>query len=150
MKTLLISFSLFLAFTSLSQPNHDFVCGPDEIAFDGNDLISYYTGKAVKGSAKYSYTYKELNLQFASKENLEKFKADPDKYLPAYGGYCAIALTYGNFVRPDFNQFKVQEGELLFFEVRAFYNGKTAWEKDPRIHKIVADAKYRDLKKKEN
>ena len=62
--------------------------------------------------------------------------------MPAYNGWCAIALTNGTLAKPDFSQFKVQDGKLLFFEVRAFFNGKTAWEKDPDINKIVADEKF--------
>lgn len=143
MKILLLLFTL-ISFSTLSQP-HEYVCSPEEIAFDGNDLVSYFEEGIIKGTDQYSYTYDGLNLRFASKANLEKFKANPEKYIPAYNGYCAIALTSGNFVRPDFNHFKIQDGKLLFFEVRAFFNGKTAWERDPQLHKIVADAKYREL-----
>jgi len=37
--------------------------------------------------------------------------------------------------------FKIQNGSLLFFEVKAFYNAKTHWEKDPEIS---ATKNYRD------
>jgi YHS domain-containing protein len=122
-----------------------YACSSDEIAFYGNDLITYYDGKPVKGNPEYLIDYEGLKLQFVNKVNLEKFKKDPQKYLPAYGGWCAIALTSGALVQPDFNHFKVENGELMFFEVKAFFNGKTAWEKDPEINKIVADKKFNDI-----
>ncbi len=143
MKTYLIILFFTLAFSGYSQA----LFGPDEIAFDGNDLVSYFDGQVQKGSQNYAYQYDGFNLRFVSKENLSKFKADPEKYMPAYNGHCAVALVRGDLIKPDFNFYKIQDGELLFFEVRAFFNGRTAWDKDPDINKIVADKKFRDLEK---
>ncbi len=118
----------------------------EEVSFDGNDLVSYFESDApVKGLDEFTYVYQDLKLRFANAANLNKFKADPEKYIPAYNGWCAIALTHGNWIKPDFNQYKVQDGKLLFFEVRAFFNGKTAWERDPEINKVVADKKWEEL-----
>jgi len=117
-------------------------------AFDGNDLTEYYNDQAVKGSSEYAYEYDGLTLYFKNQENLNKFKNDPEKYFPAYGGWCATAIANGSFARPDFNNFKVQNGELLFFEVKAFFNGKTQWEKDPEFNKTMADVNYKNKTKK--
>lgn len=38
--------------------------------------------------------------------------------------------------------YKIQDGKLHFFAVRAFFNGLTAWEKDPEGNKIKADSNY--------
>lgn len=137
---LLILFSI----VALSQ-HQKYACSPDEVAFYGNDLVSYYDNNVLKGKEEFEFHYDGLNLRFASQDNLSKFKNDPEKYLPEYGGWCAIALANGNLVTPDFNHYKVQNGELLFFEVRAFFNGKTLWERDPDINKIVADKKHGEL-----
>ncbi len=80
-----------------------YACGPDEIAFFGNDLVSYYENDApLKGKEAIAWQYEGLNLRFATKENLEKFKSDPQKYIPEYNGWCAIAIANGNLVQPDF------------------------------------------------
>ncbi len=144
---LLISILILIPFLSFGQHQ---LFHKGEIAFDGNDIISYHSGKPVKGKPEFSYTYKDIPMQFASKANLDKFKSDPEKYMPAYDGWCALAIAEESYVRPNFNTYKIQDGELLFFEVRAFFNGKTFWEKDPDINKIVADKKYRDLQGKKN
>lgn len=144
---ILLTLLLPISLLGQSKPPHEFVCGPDEIAFDGNDLVSYYESENIlEGKKEFSLKHQGLNLHFASRANLNKFKSTPKKYLPEYGGWCAIALTQGTYARPDFSHYKVQDGKLLFFEVRAFFNGKTAWEKDPEINKIVADRKYKDLR----
>lgn len=142
---ILVTLSVFAHITQ-AQPTGHYAGAEEEIAFDGNDLVSYYESETpVKGSEDFSYDYDGIHLLFSSDANKNKFKNDPDKYIPAYNGWCAIALTSGSFVRPDFNEYKIQDGQLLFFEVRAFFNGKTAWERDPDIHKIVADKKYNEL-----
>lgn len=144
-RAIIFTFFAFIATISYGQ-QAKFPGTNEEVSFDGNDLVSYYESDSpLKGSSKYTYQYEGLNLQFANQANLNKFKNDPDKYIPAYNGWCAIALTHGNWIRPDFNQYKVQDGQLLFFEVRAFFNGKTAWEKDPDINKLVADKKWQEL-----
>lgn len=144
----LTAIALMFSLVSYGQahPSHN-----GEKAFDGNDIISYFNGKIEKGSEKYTYEYKDVKLYFASDETREVFKKDPEKYFPAYNGWCAIALAGGTLAKPDYSNYKIQDGKLLFFEVRAFFNGRTAWEKDPEINKITADAKYDELfKKKES
>lgn len=144
---LLIGISFIVSFSSFSQahPSHN-----GEKAFDGNDIISYFNGEVKKGSEKITYEYKNVLLYFASEESKETFKKNPEKYFPAYNGWCAIALASGTLAKPDYNNYKIQDGKLLFFEVRAFFNGRTAWEKDPQINKITADVKYDELFKKDN
>lgn len=143
---ILVTLAVFSHLTYAQHGGH-YAGADEEMAFDGNDLVSYFESETpVKGSEDFSYDYDGIHLLFSSDENRTKFKNDPDKYIPAYNGWCAIALTGGSFVRPDFNEYIIQDGQLLFFEVRAFFNGKTAWERDPDIHKIVADKKYDELR----
>jgi len=140
-----ITILFFIGTLHTVQSQQKYACSPDELAFYGNDLVSYYENEVLKGKKEFAYNYDELKLEFANQENLEKFKNNPKKYLPEYGGWCAIALANGSLVQPDFNHYKVQNGQLLFFEVRAFFNGKTAWDKDPDINKIVADKKHAQI-----
>ncbi len=147
MKRLILTSILFTAVFVVSVAQAKYPSIQEEFAFDGNDLVSYFETNAapVKGDEQYAYQYEDLKLKFSTQENLNKFRSNPEKYIPAYNGWCAIALTHGNWIRPDFNQYKIQDGKLLFFEVRAFFNGKTAWEKDPEINKVVADKKWEEL-----
>lgn len=141
--TILLLLTVF--FGAVAQHGH-YAGQNEEKAFDGNDLVSYFESDSpVKGSETFSYDYDGIHLLFSSQDNLDKFKSNPDKYIPAYNGWCAIALTGGSFIRPDFNEYKIQDDKLLFFEVRAFFNGKTAWERDPDKHRILADKKYEEL-----
>ena len=50
-------------------------------------------GQPTKGKEQYSFAWKGTAYRFVSEENLNRFKADPEKYLPQYGGYCAYAMS---------------------------------------------------------
>lgn len=62
--------------------------GPDGIAIKGFDPVAYFTmGEPVKGSDQFAYEWKGAKWLFSSREHLDLFSADPNKYAPQYGGY---------------------------------------------------------------
>lgn len=89
------------------------------IGLSGYDPVSYFAGKPVKGDEKWSVERSEgERYYFASKENLEAFKAAPERFLPAYGGWCAYAMLDGDKVEVDPMTYKIVEERLYLF-----YNG---------------------------
>ncbi|MEM9783244.1 MAG: YHS domain-containing (seleno)protein [Pseudomonadota bacterium] len=65
-------------------------------AIDGTDPVSYFTeGRPVEGSSDFTYEWNGATWRFASAENREAFIADPARYAPQYGGYCAWAVSQG-------------------------------------------------------
>lgn len=82
-------------------------------AVGGYDTVSYFTeGKPVKGKSEHSTKWKDAKWLFASAENLAKFKDEPEKYAPQYGGYCAWAVTQGSLVEGDPNYWAIDNGKL--------------------------------------
>lgn len=133
---------LFTTFAHLCYSQEKFVTEGDPVAFEGYDLTTYFDGTPRKGSSDHELAYENMSLYFVSAENKDRFLADPDTYMPAYGGWCATAMLYGNAVRPDFSRYKIQNGKILFFEVKAFFNGLTQWEKDPSYNEVMAEAQF--------
>ncbi len=133
---------IFAISTQLSFAQEKFVTDNDEIAFEGFDLTTYFNGQPVKGKAEHSLEHNKLKLRFATAQNKDRFVQNPEEFLPAYGGWCATAMIYGDAVRPDFTRFKTQSGKILFFEVKAFFNGETQWDKDPAYYEVLAEAQY--------
>jgi len=130
--------------STIGYSQHKYSCAGDAVAFDGYDLVSYYDGsEPVIGAMKYKYEYDGITLVFESQKNLDKFKQSPSKYLPAFGGWCATAVTGDNFVKPNYSMYKIQNNKLLFFEVKAFFNGRTHWEKNPEANELVASQRYK-------
>ncbi len=144
-KAILFTVMFVFGLAYIGSAQHKYVQSEGEAAFEGYDLVSYFKDSGpVKGKAQFKMDYDGITLYFASKENQEEFKKKPDFYLPAYGGYCATAVSNQTFVVPNFSNYQIQDDKLLFFEVRGFFNGKTEWQKDPQLNEILADKHYRE------
>jgi len=67
----------------------------NRIAIKGYDTVAYFTdGKAVKGSSEFEYVFDDAKWQFSNAAHRGLFVADPNHYMPQYGGNCAGAVTF--------------------------------------------------------
>lgn len=83
------------------------------LAIEGYDPVAYFTeNRAVEGKAKFEYQWMDANWRFSSKENLQAFKHNPEKYAPAYGGYCAYAVSQNDTASIEPELFTIHEGRL--------------------------------------
>src|SRR6202161_4633697 len=69
--------------------------GMPRLAIGGYDTVAYFTvGKAVPGSLDYQTVWHDARWQFANKEDLDLFLANPEKYAAQYDGPCALVVSY--------------------------------------------------------
>ena len=120
--------------------------GRSDTAINGYDTVAYFTdNKPVKGLDTYVTEWNGAKWKFASQAHLDLFKADPDKYAPQYGGYCAYGVTRDYLVKVEPDQFTVREGKLyLNYDADV----QATWKKDPAGYIKAADAKFHALLKK--
>jgi len=88
---------------------------PEGVAVKGYDVVAYFTEEAaIKGSEEFTATYQDATFQFASEENRQRFLDDPEQYIPAYGGYCALGVAngYKDDMHPE--AFDIVDGALYF------------------------------------
>jgi YHS domain-containing protein len=79
----------------------------------GYDPVAYFTlGQPTPGVEQYTYQWKGVTYRFASADNLRLFKADPEKYLPQYGGYCAYAMSINRIADIDPSRWAIVNGKL--------------------------------------
>lgn len=80
----------------------------------GYDVVSYFTDKKpMQGSDKFTVAHGGVTWQFASAEHRDMFKADPGKYAPQYGGFCAWGVAQGKLFDVDpANGWTVSNGKL--------------------------------------
>ncbi len=79
----------------------------------GYDTVSYFeTGEPTKGSSEYTTQYLGATWRFSSAENLARFEDNPERYAPAYGGYCAWAVSQGYLAKGDPKHWSIQDGRL--------------------------------------
>lgn len=145
MKTLLASLLIFSAFAVNAQ-NSDYALEHYNIksglAIKGYDPVAYFTeDKAVEGKPDIKHTANGITYRFATEANKKVFIANPKKYEPAYGGYCAYAMAFGDKVKIDPETFKVSDGKLFLFYNFNFTNTLKKWNKDERnLHGKAEDA----------
>ena len=74
-------------------------------------------GKAVKGDPAIRSEYQGSVYYLADSEAKKQFDADPEKFLPQFGGLCTVALggSYGNRLPSDPTVFRVVNGKLYLF-----------------------------------
>lgn len=83
------------------------------LALYGYDAVAYQTENAArKGSPEFVATHAGGTYRFATAANRDAFVAEPEKYLPAYGGYCAYGVSRGYKVKVDPEAYRVVDGTL--------------------------------------
>lgn len=112
---------------------------------EGYDPVSYLVdGRAAQGNAKYNYHMDGATFHFVSQAHKDLFIADPARYLPQYGGWCAYAMGARNEkVEVDPETFKVKAGKVYLFYNRFFTNTLEDWNEDESRLQAAADRNWR-------
>jgi YHS domain-containing protein len=100
------------------------------LAIKGYDPVAYFTlGRPVRGRPEFEYEWDELRYNFSSAEHRELFKADPVRYAPQFGIYCAMALSNGELDEANPENWLISDGKLYIFN-KAAPMGPALFQKD--------------------
>jgi YHS domain-containing protein len=92
------------------------------VALRGVDAVALATGlKVQEGQATYTYEHDGVAYYFASKKTMAAFAADPDKYKPQYGGFCAFGVAIGKKLDANPRFADIVDGKLYVFLNRAAF-----------------------------
>lgn len=98
------------------------------LAIQGYDPVAYFTqSAAMKGESRFSHDWNGVTWRFASAEHRAAFQADPERYAPQFGGYCAYAVANGYTAKTDPRAWHIEDGKLyLNFndDVRTQWHGQ--------------------------
>ena len=84
-----------------------------KVAVSGYDPVAYFAaGKPVEGSKEFTASWQGAEYHFANAANRDRFKAEPARYAPQYGGYCAWAVSQGYTAPADPKVWKIVDGRL--------------------------------------
>ena len=125
---------------------NSFFSSVTDTAINGYDTVAYFTeNKPVKGQDSLVFDWKGAKWKFATQANLDLFKANPEKYAPQYGGYCAYGVAKGSLVKVEPEQFTILDGKLyLNYDASV----QKDWLKDRAGFIKTADGAFVDLLKK--
>lgn len=83
------------------------------IALKGYDPVAYFTlGQPTPGLRTITAVHAGVTYRFASDAHRAVFEATPERYLPAYGGYCAMGMVGGRFFDIDPTAWRIEQGTL--------------------------------------
>jgi hypothetical protein len=98
------------------------------LGIKGYDPVAYFTiGKPARGRPEYEYEWDERRYRFLSAGHREMFKADPVRYAPQFADFCAMALSMGEIVEADPENWLISDGKLYIFGKAA---GPTLFKQD--------------------
>lgn len=103
----------------------------------GNDPVAYFTmNQAIKGDPAIKAQHEGLTYRFASAAHRDLFVKSPDRYVPAYGGFCASGANYGLKSNIGASTFKIVDGRLFLFGGE---RSKKHWELDEKQNIALGD-----------
>ena len=116
------------------------------VALQGHDPVAFFTqNQPVKGSSQFQSTYNGAKYLFASQENKNLFDANPSKYEPQFGGYCAYAASRNKTAPIEVDAFQILNGRLLLQYDKAI---RDKFNKDSQGNLKQADSNWPGLVEK--
>lgn len=117
------------------------------VAVHGYDVVAYFTkSKPVKGDSKLAVNWNNATWYFADQQDLALFKANPEKYAPQYGGYCAYGVSDNHKAPTKPEAWSIVNGKLYLN-----YNTdvQADWKKEQARRIADADKNWQAIKDKE-
>jgi len=98
------------------------------LALSGYDPVAYVEeGRPVEGERAFSHDWQGATWRFASQDHLDRFKAEPERFAPRYGGYCAWAVSQGYTASADPQAWRIVDGKLY---LNYSLDVQKTWEQD--------------------
>jgi YHS domain-containing protein len=106
----------------------------------GFDPVSYFdSGEATEGSSDYALRLNGVTYRFSSADNLQRFKSNPTKFAPQYGGYCAYAMSLNRIADIDPARWAIVDGKLY---LNNGFVAQSLWSLNKRSHIESADKNW--------
>ena len=114
MRKLLLAVTLFMAVNAVAGTKSLVNVDKNGVGLQGYDPVAYFIqNRPVQGNPQFQSTYNGVKYYFVSQEDKKTFDADPSKYEPQFGGYCAYAASQGHTAPIQVGAFQITDGRLL-------------------------------------
>ncbi len=98
------------------------------LAVSGYDPVAYFVaGQPVAGRKAFEFEWNGATWRFANAANRSAFAADPEKFAPQYGGYCAWAVSQGGTASTEPEVWRIVDGKLYLNYSKSVQN---TWVQD--------------------
>lgn len=138
---------LFWVASVVSAENLAINADADGVAIHGYDPVAYFEdGGPRQGRRELAYHWRDADWWFTTPAHREAFVADPERFAPRFGGFCAYAASYGQFADIDPKAWTLHQGRLyLNYSLRV----RKTWR--PRADEFIGDAEqlWPDMRQEE-
>lgn len=113
------------------------------IVLNGYDPVSYFPeggGVPIQGNPQITQMFGTRIYHFASEENRALFIANPLKFEPTYGSWCAYAMAQNSKIRINPLIFTVSGNRIHFFVSNA---AKARFDGEVAGHESAADINWK-------
>lgn len=136
-------FSAFVLLSGAAMAKSAIDTDSNDVTLAGHDAVAYFTeNKAVLGKAEFTAAHKGAIYRFSSAANRDLFQTNPEKYAPAYGGFCAYGAALGKKFSVDGKAFKIVDGRLY---VNKDLSVAKIWTKDVPGNIVKADQQWETI-----
>ncbi len=137
---------------SMSQSRaylHSYNLPSSGLALEGYCPVAYFAvNKPVKGKPEYASTHNGVTYYLVSADAKKAFDANPDKYIPAFGGWCAFGMAVQDKFPVDPRNFKIVDGRLLVFLKNRGVDARKLWNNgDEKSNIAKAEAHWKKVSK---
>ncbi len=103
----------------------------------GYDPVAYFTdGKPIPGKVEIAVQHDGLDYRFTTEEHRKMFLADPQHYVPKYGGFCAQGIAYAVMFGGEAEKFQIINDRLFIYGDQGAID---AWNSSPKKHLEYAE-----------
>ena len=101
----------------ISKPLHPVRASGDNVGIDGYSPVSYFDGSGVgRGNPDFSHSVEGVTYWLRDAQQLAKFRADPQRFLPAHGGWCTLMMGGSGRRTPAHPEsYVIVDDQLLMF-----------------------------------
>lgn len=127
---------------------HGYNLPSNGVALEGYCPVSYFeTNEALPGNPEYASTYNGVTYHLANADRKRAFDQDPEKYIPAYGGWCALGMAMEDKFPVDPRNFKVVDDRLLLFLRNETLDALELWDAQNETDQITkADSHWETVR----
>lgn len=114
------------------------------LALQGHDPVAFFeAGKPTPGQANLTATHEGATYRFATDRNRQAFQQAPQRYVPAFGGFCAMGVALGKKLDVDLNAWRIVDGRLY---LNLNKDVQKRWESDVPGHLKQANDEWPRVK----
>ncbi len=124
--------------------DHAFNLGEGSVLIHGFDPVAYFiNGVATRGEERHVVTYQGARILFASAANQRRFEADPEHYMPQFGGFCAYGVRMGKKFDIDPEAWEIADGKLYVMLDRST---QALWKQEKQKNIAIGNQTWRRIR----